>query len=126
MSDQLYIGRGGDNCWAKRMDEIKKLADMDISNSAIVQGYQNLKELMLLKQTIKRLTNCGNSQLLMLPETNGVTSRRYRLLMYHSRNLYLVNYEGQPFVAMHPFIEGMGLDWSSQYTKINKDLEPAL
>ncbi|MBS3840255.1 phage antirepressor N-terminal domain-containing protein [Proteus mirabilis] len=39
---------------------------------------------------------------------------------FHGDNLYLVNYEGQPFVAMRPFIEGMGLDWSSQYTKIKQ------
>ena len=39
---------------------------------------------------------------------------------FHGDNLYLVNYEGQPFVAMRPFIEGMGLDWASQYTKIKQ------
>lgn len=39
---------------------------------------------------------------------------------FHGDNLYLVNYGGQPFVAMRPFIEGMGLDWASQYTKIKQ------
>lgn len=39
---------------------------------------------------------------------------------FHGDNLYLVSYEGQPFVAMRPFIEGMGLDWASQYTKIKQ------
>ncbi len=39
---------------------------------------------------------------------------------FHGDNLYLVNYDGQPFVAMRPFIEGMGLDWASQYTKIKQ------
>ena len=39
---------------------------------------------------------------------------------FHGDSLYLVNYEGQPFVAMRPFIEGMGLDWASQYTKIKQ------
>lgn len=39
---------------------------------------------------------------------------------FHGDNLYLVSYEGQPFVAMRTFIEGMGLDWASQYTKIKQ------
>lgn len=39
---------------------------------------------------------------------------------FHGDNLYLVSYDGQPFVAMRPFIEGMGLDWASQYTKIKQ------
>ena len=39
---------------------------------------------------------------------------------FQGDDLYLVNYEGQPFVAMRPFIEGMGLDWASQYTKIKQ------
>lgn len=39
---------------------------------------------------------------------------------FHGDNLYLVSYEGQPFVAMRPFIENMGLDWASQYTKIKQ------
>ncbi|MER5101756.1 phage antirepressor N-terminal domain-containing protein [Morganella morganii] len=39
---------------------------------------------------------------------------------FQGDNLYLVSYEGQPFVAMRPFIEGMGLDWASQYTKIKQ------
>ncbi|HGM9909833.1 TPA: phage antirepressor N-terminal domain-containing protein [Proteus mirabilis] len=58
-----------------------------------------------------------------LPETNEVTSMTSISTInvpFHGDNLYLVNYEGQPFVAMHPFIEGMGLDWSSQYTKIKQ------
>ncbi|MFN7084918.1 phage antirepressor N-terminal domain-containing protein, partial [Proteus mirabilis] len=58
-----------------------------------------------------------------LPETNEVTSMTSISTInvpFHGDNLYLVNYEGQPFVAMRPFIEGMGLDWSSQYTKIKQ------
>ncbi len=39
---------------------------------------------------------------------------------FHGDNLYLVNYEGKPFVAMRPFVEGMGLDWASQYTKLKQ------
>lgn len=58
-----------------------------------------------------------------LPETNEVTSMTSISTInvpFHGDNLYLVNYEGKPFVAMRPFIESMGLDWSSQYTKIKQ------
>ena len=37
---------------------------------------------------------------------------------FHNANLSIVNYNGQPYVPMKPIVEGMGLDWKSQYRKI--------
>ncbi|EDR7170174.1 phage antirepressor Ant [Salmonella enterica subsp. houtenae] len=37
---------------------------------------------------------------------------------FHGDALYLVNQNGEPFVPMKPVVEGMGLDWASQFTKI--------
>ncbi|MEM7874543.1 phage antirepressor N-terminal domain-containing protein [Morganella morganii] len=39
---------------------------------------------------------------------------------FHGDNLYVVNYNGQPYVPMKPIIEGMGMDWASQFTKLKK------
>ncbi|MGJ7327293.1 phage antirepressor N-terminal domain-containing protein [Morganella morganii] len=37
---------------------------------------------------------------------------------FHGDSLYVVNYNGQPYVPMKPIVEGMGLDWKSQFNKI--------
>lgn len=37
---------------------------------------------------------------------------------FHGDSLYLVNQNGEAFVPMKPVVEGMGLDWASQFTKI--------
>ncbi len=37
---------------------------------------------------------------------------------FHGDTLALVDHEGEPFVAMRPMVENMGLDWASQYTKL--------
>lgn len=39
---------------------------------------------------------------------------------FHGANLCIVNHEGKPYVPMKPIIEGMGLDWASQFTKLKK------
>ncbi len=39
---------------------------------------------------------------------------------FHGDSLYVVNYNGQPYVPMKPIIEGMGMDWASQFTKLKK------
>lgn len=36
---------------------------------------------------------------------------------FHSTELYLVEHNGQPYTPMKPIVEGMGLDWKSQYAK---------
>lgn len=37
---------------------------------------------------------------------------------FYGDTLYIVNHEGEAQVPMRPVVEGMGLDWASQYTKI--------
>lgn len=39
---------------------------------------------------------------------------------FHGNNLYVVNYNGQPYVPMKPIVEGMGLTWQSQFEKIKQ------
>lgn len=39
---------------------------------------------------------------------------------FHGDTLYVVNYEGTAQVPMRPVVEGMGLDWASQFTKIKQ------
>lgn len=37
---------------------------------------------------------------------------------FHGNNLYIVNYNGQPYVPMRPIVEGMGMDWTGQLNKL--------
>ncbi len=39
---------------------------------------------------------------------------------FHSAELYLVEHNGQPYTPMKPIVEGMGLDWKSQYAKLKQ------
>lgn len=37
---------------------------------------------------------------------------------FHSAELYLVEYKGQPYTPMKPIVEGMGLAWQPQHRKL--------
>ena len=37
---------------------------------------------------------------------------------FHGNNLFVINHNGDPVAPMRPIVEGMGLDWKSQHTKI--------
>jgi len=37
---------------------------------------------------------------------------------FHQNNLLLIEHNGEPFTAMRPIVEGMGLNWTRQYRKI--------
>lgn len=39
---------------------------------------------------------------------------------FHGSALYVVNHNGEPYTPMKPIVEGMGLDWKSQRTKIKQ------
>ncbi|MBD2803716.1 phage antirepressor N-terminal domain-containing protein [Xenorhabdus sp. ZM] len=39
---------------------------------------------------------------------------------FHGDHLYLVNYNGEPYVPMRPIVDGMGLAWQSQLEKIKQ------
>jgi len=40
---------------------------------------------------------------------------------FRGATLYIVDYNGEPFVPMKPVIEGMGLSWHGQFEKLNKE-----
>lgn len=37
---------------------------------------------------------------------------------FHGANLLIVEYNGQPYTPMKPIVDGMGLDWKSQFVKL--------
>ena len=42
------------------------------------------------------------------------------IVPFHNANLSIVSHNGQPYVPMKPIVEGMGLDWMGQYTKLKQ------
>lgn len=47
-----------------------------------------------------------------------VTQVRSVTVPFHGANLYLVEHKEEPFVLMRLVVEGMGLDWKNQHTKL--------
>lgn len=39
---------------------------------------------------------------------------------FHNAELYLVEFNGQPYTPMKPIVEGMGLDWAAQFNKLKQ------
>ena len=39
---------------------------------------------------------------------------------FHGVELYVVNHNGEPYTPMKPIVEGMGMDWASQFTKMKQ------
>lgn len=39
---------------------------------------------------------------------------------FHGDNLFIISYNGEPYVPMRPIVEGMGLAWQSQLEKLKK------
>ncbi|MCG3470830.1 phage antirepressor N-terminal domain-containing protein [Xenorhabdus bovienii] len=39
---------------------------------------------------------------------------------FHGTDLYVVNYNGEPYVPMKPIVEGMGLAWGAQFVKLKQ------
>lgn len=39
---------------------------------------------------------------------------------FHGAELYVVNHNGDPYTPMKPIVEGMGMDWKSQFIKIKQ------
>ncbi|MFJ5338376.1 phage antirepressor N-terminal domain-containing protein [Pectobacterium sp. CHL-2024] len=37
---------------------------------------------------------------------------------FYGTDLYVINHCGEPYTPMKPIIEGMGMDWASQFTKL--------
>lgn len=40
---------------------------------------------------------------------------------FHGDDLALIDHEGEPYVAMKPIVEGMGLDWKAQHRRLCSD-----
>jgi hypothetical protein len=41
---------------------------------------------------------------------------------FHGQELVVVDVDGEPYVAMRPIVEGMGLDWKAQHRKLTDDV----
>ncbi|HBT5550286.1 TPA: hypothetical protein MJD39_24465 [Klebsiella pneumoniae] len=39
---------------------------------------------------------------------------------FYGSELYVVNHNGEPYTPMKPIVEGMGMDWASQFTKLKQ------
>ncbi|ACQ68084.1 antirepressor [Candidatus Williamhamiltonella defendens] len=39
---------------------------------------------------------------------------------FHGNALYIVNHNGEPYAPMKPIVEGMEMDWASQFTKLKQ------
>ena len=39
---------------------------------------------------------------------------------FHNAELYLVEHDGQPYTPMKPIVDGIGLDWGSQFVKLKQ------
>ena len=39
---------------------------------------------------------------------------------FHNAELYIVEHGGQPYTPLRQIVQGMGLDWASQFTKIKQ------
>lgn len=48
---------------------------------------------------------------------NDITATA-KIIPFRKKELLLVDNDGQPFVPMKPVVEGMGLDWKTQYRKL--------
>ncbi|VAX44339.1 Uncharacterised protein [Acinetobacter calcoaceticus] len=43
-----------------------------------------------------------------------------QIVSFHGTELFIVEHEGQPYTPMKPIVEGMGLDWKSQFVKLKE------
>ncbi|MDM2789214.1 phage antirepressor N-terminal domain-containing protein [Citrobacter sp. Cpo113] len=39
---------------------------------------------------------------------------------FHGSELYVIEHNGEPYTPMRPIIDGMGMDWASQFTKLKQ------
>lgn len=39
---------------------------------------------------------------------------------FHGANLYVVSHNNEPYTPMKPIVEGMGMDWAAQFTKLKQ------
>ncbi|WP_318387721.1 phage antirepressor N-terminal domain-containing protein [Enterobacter sp.] len=39
-------------------------------------------------------------------------------VQFYGSELYVINHNGEPYTPMKPIVDGMGMDWASQFTKL--------
>lgn len=39
---------------------------------------------------------------------------------FYGKSLFVVEHDGEPYTPMKPIVEGMGMDWASQFTKLKQ------
>ena len=49
-----------------------------------------------------------------------MTSLTQIAVTFHNAELYVVKHEGQPYTLMQTIVEGMALDWKSQFVKLKQ------
>lgn len=42
------------------------------------------------------------------------------IVPFHGSALYVVNHNGEPYTPMKPIVEGIGMDWKTQFRKISQ------
>ncbi len=42
---------------------------------------------------------------------------------FRNTTLEMIGHDGQPYVAMRPIVDGMGLDWKTQHRKLTTEKE---
>lgn len=57
---------------------------------------------------------------LSLHRSNNMRTLTQINLPFHSADLVIIEFNNQPFTAMRPIVEGMGLTWQSQYEKLKQ------
>ena len=48
------------------------------------------------------------------------------IVPFYNTSLTMIEYDGQPYIPMKPVVEGMGLDWKSQYRKITNKFKTCM
>lgn len=52
---------------------------------------------------------------------NSITASNQTVIVpFYGQELFLVNYDGEPYTPMKPIVENMGMDWKSQFTKLKQ------
>lgn len=49
-----------------------------------------------------------------------MTSLTQMTVPFHNAELFLIEHNGQPYTPLRQIVQGMGLDWASQFTKIKQ------
>lgn len=52
-----------------------------------------------------------------------MTSLTQIAVPFHNAELYVVEHKGQPYTPLRQIVQGMGLDWASQFVKIKQKFE---